>query len=387
MNASCPPFRLLKKAARKLTRLAADREIRPLPLPKAGTEREGVRFQQVFPAASFHFTGYRSLTGTPDFPPYTVGVPAYKVFCLKNGRFIAGREEVFSRKGRILEEITAQKINPLVGKQLQLKVQKQVHARVLLLGLSGLENGYYHFIIELMLRWWIFRQSGLEADYYVFSTKAAFQKEALSLLGIREEQMLEAEEGCVIQADCLICPSLVNNFELAHLRGYELYNKLYMPTWSNEVYAFLCERNGISGKDADGLVYISRNRSARRIIVNEEALLPILTRFGFKTYYLEEMNLREQAELFAGARMVVAPHGAGLVNLVWSREGTGVLELYPEFYRDPSYRLLACSRKLDYQYLICRSPGAEAAAPIDENIFIDRLDLVAAFLQDRLGNR
>ncbi|MBQ9539768.1 MAG: DUF563 domain-containing protein, partial [Treponema sp.] len=86
--------------------------------------------------------------------------------------------------------------------------------------LSGLENGYYHFMVELLLRWWIFNRSGLKADYYSFSCSKPFQKEALSLLGIRPEQMLAAKDGAVIQADRLLCPSLVNNFELSILRGH-----------------------------------------------------------------------------------------------------------------------------------------------------------------------
>ncbi len=387
MNAIARTAAVLRKAAKKLLPYSPRRGVRPLRLPGEGKTREGVSCRRVFPPDTFTFGSYASLSGDVDFPPYTAEIPAYKLFTLRGGIFISGREETFTRRGRILEEITAQKINPLTGKQLHLSPDRRIKGRVLLLGLSGLENGYYHFIIELLLRWWIFRQSGLEADYYVFSTKMPFQQQALSLLGIRRDQLLAAEEGTVIQADCLICPSLVNNFELSHLRGYELYNKRYMPRWSGSAYAFLRESNGIGKKETGRLIYISRNHSARRRILNEEALLPILTRFGFETCYLEAMNLREQAELFAGARMVVAPHGAGLVNLVWSRAGTGVLELYPEFYHDPSFRLLAATMHLDYQYVICKSPGADGCAPVDEDILIDRLDLIESFLQDRLGSR
>ncbi len=380
------PLSTLKKAVKKLLPYSPAKGIRPLAIPSPGREREGVSRIQIFQPSSFSLSSYESLSGNIDFPPYRIDVPAYELFCLKGGKFIAGREEVFSRKGRILESITAQKINPLSGKRLDLKAQKQVHGRVLLLGLSGLENGYYHFIIELMLRWWIFKQSSLEADYYVFSTKTAFQKDALSLLGISERQMLDLEEGSVVQADLLLCPSLVNNFELSHLRGYELYNKLFMPPWSRDCYAFLKEKNAIDGKGWKKRVYVSRNRSARRKIQNEGELLPILKRYGFECYYLEEMNLREQIELFASARMVVAPHGAGLVNLVWSREGTCVLELYPEFYHDPGFRVLASACRLDYHYAICKSPGAEKVPPVDENILVDRLDLIERFLKEKAGN-
>ncbi|MCR5621307.1 MAG: glycosyltransferase family 61 protein [Treponema sp.] len=374
---------ILKSAVKKLLPYSPKKGVHPLPSP--GDGREGVSCIQVFPPSSFTLRRSASLDGNVDFPPYTMEVPPYKLFSLAGGKFIFGREEVFSKQGSILEEISAQKVNPLSGKKLDLTPQRKIHARVLVLGLSSLEDEYYHFMVELILRWWIFKSSGLEADYYVFNTGKPFQKEALGLLGIPEDQMLEAGKGEVIQADTLLCPSLVNNFELSHLRGYELYNKLYMPPWSNDTYSFLKERNGLGKAEATKLVYISRNRSSRRKIENEEDLLCILKKFGFTTYYLEEMPLREQAELFASARFVVAPHGAGLVNLVWSRAGTGILELYPEFYHDPGFRILASTLNMDYHYAICKSPGAEALAPVEENIYVDCLEKIEAFLKEKLA--
>ncbi|MBQ9539769.1 MAG: glycosyltransferase family 61 protein [Treponema sp.] len=161
-----------------------------------------------------------------------------------------------------------------------------------------------------------------------------------------------------------------------------------MPSWSNEAYSFLLKGDSpsyMSGTSpADKLIYISRNRSGRRRILNEEELLPILKRYAFKTYYLEELGLLEQQQLFASARMVIAPHGAGLVNLVWSREGTTVLELYPQFYHDPSFRILSAAMRLDYHYLICTSPGSQEAAPVDEDILVDKLGLIESFLAERL---
>lgn len=374
-------LRTLKATVKKLLPYSPKRGVRPLPSP--GDGREGVFSSQVFPASSFSLRLSSSLDGNVDFSPYTMPVPAYKVFSIKEGKFIYGREEVFTRRGRILEEISSQNENPLTGECLDLSPRRKIRARVLLLGLSGLEDSYYHFMVELLLRWWIFKQSGLEADYYVLNTGKGFQKEALDMLGIHENQVLKAEKNEVIQADTIICPSLVNNYELSHLRGHELYNKLYMPPWSKDAYSFLAEKNGLTKTKAEKLIYISRNRSSRRKIENEKELLRILGEFGFRTYYLEEMTLREQAELFASARFVVAPHGAGLVNLIWSRSGTGILELYPEFYHDPGFRILASALNLDYHYAICKSPGAEFLAPVEENIYVDCLEKIEAFLREK----
>lgn len=376
-------MKTIAQAVKKLLPYSPRRGVRPLRIPNEGKTREGVTCLQVFPPDSFTFSTYTSLSGNRDFPPYTAETPEYKMFVIQSGKFIFGREEAFTRKGRILEEISAQKINPLTGKKLNLNPDRHIRGKVLMLGLSGLENGYYHFMVELLLRWWIFRTSGLKADYYAFSSALPFQKEALGFLGIREPQILEAEPGMIIQADCLLCPSLVNNFRLSHLRGYELYEKIHMPRWSKEAYSFLLGKANRRTEAPDKLIYISRNRSARRRILNEDELLAILKRYGFETCYLEEMTFAEQMNLFASVRIVVAPHGAGLVNLVWSREGTTVLELYPEFYHDPSFRILASALNLDYHYAICKSPGADSAAPAEEDIQVDCLELIDRFLREK----
>lgn len=47
------------------------------------------------------------------------------------------------------------------------------------------------------------------------------------------------------------------------------------------------------------------------------------------TVKLEGLGLGEQIDLFAGARLVVAQHGAALANLVWCSSQTRVLEIVP----------------------------------------------------------
>jgi hypothetical protein len=52
---------------------------------------------------------------------------------------------------------------------------------------------------------------------------------------------------------------------------------------------------------------------------NETEVESGLKSYGFKTYLLEKMSLREQVILFAQAKIVIAPHGAGLTNLIFSQ--------------------------------------------------------------------
>ena len=73
-------------------------------------------------------------------------------------------------------------------------------------------------------------------------------------------------------------------------------------------------------------VYISRSRSLRPL-AGEKHLEQQLTRSGFVVLHLERTPWVEQIRFFQQARVIAGPHGAGLANLVFAREGTTVIEL------------------------------------------------------------
>jgi len=71
-------------------------------------------------------------------------------------------------------------------------------------------------------------------------------------------------------------------------------------------------------------------------VLGEDALIDLLTQNGFTTLELAKLSLREQIAAFANARVVVGAKGAGLTNLIYSAEGTRVVELTPTV--DPNFR-------------------------------------------------
>ncbi|MFA6598863.1 MAG: glycosyltransferase family 61 protein [Ignavibacteriaceae bacterium] len=76
-------------------------------------------------------------------------------------------------------------------------------------------------------------------------------------------------------------------------------------------------------------IYISRKKS-RRPLKDEEIIEIMLEKIGFKIIYSEDFPLLEQFSLFANAEVIVAPHGAGLVNLVFSQQLKVVVEIFTE---------------------------------------------------------
>ncbi|WP_299697870.1 glycosyltransferase family 61 protein [Hydrocarboniphaga sp.] len=98
-----------------------------------------------------------------------------------------------------------------------------------------------------------------------------------------------------------------------------------------------------------GLLYISRNDSGMRRILNEEELLPGLRKLGFNIVMPAKLPLSAQISLFRSARIIVSAHGAGLTNLLFSEPGTRLVEIFPEGGVHGSAFLRICSHR-DFKY-------------------------------------
>ena len=101
-------------------------------------------------------------------------------------------------------------------------------------------------------------------------------------------------------------------------------------------------------------IYISRNKSHRRKISNEDELINLLKKFNFKTVYAEKISFDNQIKLFSSSNYVVGLHGAGLSNLIWMKEKSNILEIRPEkdLYLN-CYFNLASLLNINYNYIIC----------------------------------
>lgn len=95
-------------------------------------------------------------------------------------------------------------------------------------------------------------------------------------------------------------------------------------------------------------IYISRKRSSRAL-PDETEIEYLLKSIGFEVLYLEDLNLATQISYFQKAEIIIAPHGAGLANLVWSNPGTRLIELMPDNFYNPCFANLASILDLEYR--------------------------------------
>jgi capsular polysaccharide biosynthesis protein len=96
-------------------------------------------------------------------------------------------------------------------------------------------------------------------------------------------------------------------------------------------------------------LFVSRADAPRRRITNEASVRACVARHGFETVVPSEIPPLAQALLFSEASHIVAPHGAGLANLLYAPQAR-VLEIFGRMTR-PHYAYLASALECEYAVL------------------------------------
>jgi capsular polysaccharide biosynthesis protein len=125
-------------------------------------------------------------------------------------------------------------------------------------------------------------------------------------------------------------------------------------------------------------IYLSRQGARRRRVENHDAVEAVLAAHGFQTVQTEQLGFMDQAALFAQAEAVVAPHGAGLANLLFNDGRARVLELYAE--GEPQYHFALCAtvRGCRYMPLACRRTSKQRDMMVDVEVLRRGLDRLMA---------
>jgi hypothetical protein len=87
-------------------------------------------------------------------------------------------------------------------------------------------------------------------------------------------------------------------------------------------------------------IFLARGGTRREY--NQKELLDISVRYGFEEVHMQDLTLREQAELFQSSSMIIGPSGAAWVGMVFRGQPTSGLSWLPRVYDEfCSYSTLA----------------------------------------------
>ena len=116
-------------------------------------------------------------------------------------------------------------------------------------------------------------------------------------------------------------------------------------------------------------VFISRTGATRRRLLNEDELWPHLEKAGFERVRMEMLDFGEQVKLMRETAVLVAPHGAGLTNMMFCPRGTHIVELADLSFPNPNFYAVASALRLNYWLL--RAEGRGDVHPLEKDLWMD----------------
>ena len=231
---------------------------------------------------------------------------------------------------------------------------------------TALGSGYAHWLLDELPRLIALAREGRTCDRLIVHAATPLSREALGRFQVAPE-ILEPRRYSHYQCDQLIVPSLIGQPGCPTSRVVQL-------------LAEFTSAQREASRPGRELIYLSRANARRRRVMNEAELEPWLTARGFVKVCTEELPWAEQIAVFRHAKVIVAPHGAGLANLVFCRPGTRVIELFNRAYVNGCYWRLSSIQGLDYRPIVEGGAGPlcvdlESNA-LDMNVDIERVAAV-----------
>lgn len=85
-------------------------------------------------------------------------------------------------------------------------------------------------------------------------------------------------------------------------------------------------------------IYVTRKKAKYRKVVNEDEVIQLVSQYGFSIVDFDDMSFWKQVAQMRAAKCIIAIHGAGMANVVFSNPQTKILELLHEYKSPSAYR-------------------------------------------------
>ena len=89
--------------------------------------------------------------------------------------------------------------------------------------------------------------------------------------------------------------------------------------------------NPKTNKEVSKKIYVTREDSNYRKIINEGDVVSLLRENGYRVINPQLYEIDEQIEIFSNAEKIIAPHGSNLANIIFCKPGTEIYEIIPSF--------------------------------------------------------
>jgi capsular polysaccharide biosynthesis protein len=178
-----------------------------------------------------------------------------------------------------------------------------------------------------------------------------FQKETLKLLKIDSAKFIDSNKFRHIEAEKLIAVSHPNYFKKTIFFAHSK-----LPIWIIHSLKKIFKKKKFK-KIFYKKIFIDRSDSIHKHckLINNNEVINFLQKKGFKILQLSKINLLNQISIFKNCKEIIAPHGAGLANLVFCKKGTKVFEIIPKNIKNNVYRRISKTNKLNHTFIYLKN--------------------------------
>ena len=222
-------------------------------------------------------------------------------------------------------------------------------------------GNYYHWLLDLVPRVLLLKHAAQNFSNYdallLNGSRANYEREILAALGVPPEKIRYVDSRERFQIASAVFPSMDINV----IAPWKVHGLRDLP---------------FSGKqNQHRRLYLSRARAAVRRIANENEISEVLRHRNFEIVEAENLSWPEQANLFAGASVIVAPHGVALANIVFCKPGTRVVEISTRAGYGDWYWQLAAVAGLSYEVMEAQRSGSFSGPYENADMIVSRENL------------
>ncbi|MCE0522933.1 MAG: glycosyltransferase family 61 protein [Methylacidiphilales bacterium] len=183
-------------------------------------------------------------------------------------------------------------------------------------------KGWAHWLFDCLPRLYSLEKAsaGERVVLLVPDDMGASWNESLECVLPRNFEIQRLPADSWVQVDRLLLASYATGRANSHMPGefYEFVRKACFTQFGLPLENRPAER-----------IYVSRANARHRRVLNEEPLVQLLARYGFRNVALEKLSFREQVELFHRAEIVVGADGSNWGDMLFAGK-IKILVLYSD---------------------------------------------------------
>jgi capsular polysaccharide biosynthesis protein len=197
---------------------------------------------------------------------------------------------------------------------------------------------YYHWIVDSLPRILLAKKNSTDPVFLLPENPPHFITASLKELGIEKVRFIRKNEYL--------------SFEKLYVQQYAAAPGQHHKLLLAELRSAFLQKN--TSPVGTGKIYVSRGKQAVRKIANEDPLLEIVKKEGFRVVYFEDHTLAEQIAIMRTARILVSSHGANMTNMLFMPENATIFELIRNDQPNFCYWSMSNSLRYNYYYQLCQ---------------------------------